>query len=188
MEQLIILAVLVILSGLHSWWKKRQEMAEAQNGDDPNVPTQRRAVPPLGRPTIPAADFEEQIRRLLQGERPAQPTSPPLVPPPLPRPAPARARTPVVLPPPRPAGSTTPRVGSLEESAQAFLRTSQIESKVAEHMHGGEQMVVSRPTPEVKKAVAPEIRQAVTLLRHRQSQRAAIIAGIVLGPPKAQES
>jgi hypothetical protein len=46
---------------------------------------------------------------------------------------------------------------------------------------------VSHKRLELKKEVAPEIRQAISLVRNRQSQRAAIIAGIVLGPPKAME-
>jgi hypothetical protein len=37
------------------------------------------------------------------------------------------------------------------------------------------------------KEVPPDIRQGLSLVRHRQSQRAAIIAGLVLGPPKTLE-
>jgi hypothetical protein len=76
---------------------------------------------------------------------------------------------------------------SLEQSAQAFLRASQLESKVAAHMQRVDQQVTTHPKLGLKKQVAPEIRQAIGLVRNRQSQRAAIIAGIVLGPPKAME-
>jgi hypothetical protein len=76
---------------------------------------------------------------------------------------------------------------TLEHSAQAFLRASNIESKVAGHMQRVGQQVVSHKKLAMKKDVAPEIRQAIGLVHNRQSQRAAIIAGIVLGPPKAME-
>jgi hypothetical protein len=76
---------------------------------------------------------------------------------------------------------------TLEHSAQAFLRASNIESKVAEHMQRAGQQVASHKKLEIKRDVAPEIRQAIGLLRNRQSQRAVVIAGIVLGPPKAME-
>lgn len=77
---------------------------------------------------------------------------------------------------------------TLEHSAQAFLRASNLESKVAEHMQRVGLQVVSHTKMDLKKVVAPEIRQAIGLVRNRQSQRAAIIAGIVLGPPKAMEA
>lgn len=79
------------------------------------------------------------------------------------------------------------RMPSLEQSAQAFLRASQLESRVAEHMQRVDHLVTKHPKLESKKEISPAIRQAIGLLRNRQSQRAAIIAGIVLGPPKAME-
>jgi hypothetical protein len=39
----------------------------------------------------------------------------------------------------------------------------------------------------IQKQAPPEIREAIGLLRTRHSQRAAIIASVVLGPPKAME-
>ena len=79
------------------------------------------------------------------------------------------------------------RMPTLEKSAQAFLRASQLESKVAEHMQRVGEQVTTHKKIEVRRGVSPEIRQAIGLVRNRQSQRAAIIAGIVLGPPKAME-
>jgi hypothetical protein len=80
------------------------------------------------------------------------------------------------------------KMPSLEHSAQAFLRTSQSESKVSAHMDRVGQQVTAQPKFELKREVSPAIRQAISLVRQRQSQRAAIIAGIVLGPPKAMET
>src|SRR6185503_8746349 len=79
------------------------------------------------------------------------------------------------------------KMPSLKQSAQAYLRASQLESRVAEHMHRVDQLVTTHQKFESKKQTSPAIRQAVSLVRNRQSQRAAIIAGIILGPPKAME-
>ena len=79
------------------------------------------------------------------------------------------------------------KMPSLEQSAQAYLRASQLESRVAEHMHRVDQLVTTHQKLESRKETSPAIRQAVSLLGNRQSQRAAIIAGIILGPSKAME-
>ena len=76
---------------------------------------------------------------------------------------------------------------SLEHSAKVFLRASQLEQRVSDHMHGVDVRVTEHKILEIKRQASPEIRQAVALVRNRQSQRAAIIAGIILGPPKAMD-
>jgi len=198
MEQLIILALIAGASLLHGWWKKRQE-AESESEPGRMLPPLRRpGTPPTGRSApepSPAASWEEELRRLLQGEQPPRRPQPPVVtqaPPPLPpvfvgRPSPVRRPPPVSQSDPDMDRGLPVRMPTLEHSAQAFLRASNIESKVAEHMQRAGQQVASHKTLEIKREVAPEIRQAVSLVRNRQSQRAAIIAGMVLGPPKAME-
>jgi hypothetical protein len=136
---------------------------------------------------------------LLQGEEPARPPSPPVIiqqpratPPPVPRAAaarPAPAPRPVVIAQNDPdmEKGLPVKMPSLEQSAQAYLRASQLESRVAEHMQRVDHLVSTHQKVESKKHVVPEIRQAIGLVRQRQSQRAAILAGIILGPPKAME-
>ena len=196
-DQLIFLLVVVVISMLHSWWKKRkgepdtETDSESWPGQQPGRPT----TPPASRPASPpskAASWEEELRRLLQGEEPAGPTPPPVVvqlPPPLPRAAFRPAPRPVVIEQVDPdmEKGLPVQMPSLEHSAQAFLRASQLESKVATHMQRVDLQVTTHPKLGLKKEVAPEIRQAIGLVRNRRSQRAAIIAGIVLGPPKAME-
>lgn len=77
---------------------------------------------------------------------------------------------------------------TLEQSAQAFLRASNLESRVADHMRGIDARVTSHVVAEVRREKSPAVREALALVRNRQSQRAAIIAGVILGPPKALES
>jgi hypothetical protein len=204
MEKLIFIAVVVILSLLHAWWKKRQEAGEDESNPWPGYPPRHKPkAPPAPRPApppSPAASWEEELRRLLQGEEPARPASPPVVvvqqphaaPPPLPRGAatrPAPAPHPVFVEQVDPdmEKGLPVKMPSLEQSAQAYLHASQLESRVAERMHRVDQLVTTHQKLESKKPVAPEIRQAISLLRQRQSQRAAILAGIILGPPKAME-
>ncbi len=196
MEQILFLVAVAVLSMLHSWWTKRKEQetedAATPAPDQPQRPAPKRPSP---------ANWEEELRRLLEGDddKPA-PRPPPVIvqaprpvaPPPLPAaPRPRMA--------PRPAAVVSQsdpdmdvglpvRMPSLEGSAQAFLRASNIEAKVAAHMQRADQQVSSHPKVVSKRESSPEVRHAVSLLRNRQSQRAVILAGVILGPPKALES
>src|SRR5262245_62016304 len=194
MEQLILLLVLGSLYALQAWWKKKAEKEEAEA--PPPWPGQQQSGParpqPPARPPAqtPAARWEEELRRLLEGDS-AKPAPPPVVmmPPPLPPQSPRKpvAPKPVVVVDRDMETGLPVRMPKLEHSAQAFLRASQLESKVAEQMRRVEQQVTAHKTVESRRGVSPDIRQAIGLVRNRQSQRAAIIAGIVLGPPKALE-
>jgi hypothetical protein len=200
-DQLIFLLVVVVLSVLHSWWKKRKGQTEPDSESAPGQPPRPQMTPPAGRPSPPpskAASWEEELRRLLQGEEPGRPAPPPVVsqqpramPPPLPRsaarPVPAPQAVVIQQSDPDMEKGLPVKMPSLEQSAQAYLRASQLESRVAEHMQRVDQLVTTHQKVESRKQVAPEIRQAIGLVRQRQSQRAAILAGIILGPPKAME-
>lgn len=201
MKQLIFLAVIVLISILHSWWKQRQEARESLEDSDPmpgqqprrRVSTPRGPQPPVG--PSKAASWEKELRRLLQGEEPEQRPPPPIIteaPPPLPEvvaPRPASARRSTEWQEAGEMQTGLPvRMPSLTQSAQAYLRGSQLESRVAAHMHGVHQQVTKHLKLDLKKETSPEIRQAIGLVRNRQSQRAAIIAGIILGRPKAMEN
>jgi len=107
----------------------------------------------------------------------------------------------VIAPPPKPVQRPPPlsqrdpdmekglpvQMPSLAQSAQAYLRASRLESRVATHMKGVEEQVTTHKKLVVRKQAPADIRQAIGLVRQRQSQRAAIIASVVLGPPKALE-
>ena len=197
-EKLIFLVVVVVISILSSWWKKKRGEPEDESNPWPGYPPRHKPqAPPAGRPAPPpspsqASNWEEELRRLLQGEESARPAPPPVVvqqsrpaPPPLPPPVPAsRPVNALESDPDMDKGLAVP---SLEQSAQAFLRASQIETKVAAHMQRVDQQVTTHQKVSLKKVAPPAIRQAIGLVRNRQSQRAAIIAGLILGPPKAME-
>src|SRR5262245_39104427 len=139
MEQLIFILVVGGLYLLQAWWKNKAEKEQAEA--PPPWPGQQQPGPgqpprPARPPTqTPAARWEEELRRLLEGE-PAKPPPPPVVtaPPPLP---PKPPRKPAVSKPvvvvDRDMETGLPvQMPKLERSAQAFLRASQLESKVAE--------------------------------------------------------
>ncbi|MBK7998564.1 MAG: hypothetical protein IPK15_07570 [Verrucomicrobia bacterium] len=203
MEKLIFLIAIVVISMLHSWWQKRKGEGDADADASPwPTPNPRRtSVPPRQTPQTrpqppPAASWEDELRRLLQGEEPSRPAAPPVVvqsaPPPLPRASVSRP-----APVPRVVSESRSDVDmntglnrqapSMLESAQAFLHGSMPSTEVARHMQQAHPHVATHETLSLKKQVPPAIRQAVSLVRDRQSQRAAIIAGIILGPPKAME-
>jgi len=77
---------------------------------------------------------------------------------------------------------------SLTQSAAAHHRATHLDETVAERFRkAGKQVTLHTPMRE-QRASAPEIRRALGLLRDRHSQRAAIVASVVLGPPKALEN
>lgn len=218
-EKLIFIIAVVIISILHSWWKKRRGEPEDEESPWPGYPPrQKPQAPSATRPTTqappraPTPSWEEELRRLLQGDAPAQPAPPPVVvqpaqrtvpppvvvqqsrptPPALPRvvaPRPVSAPRPVVSAgmDPDMAKGLAVQMPSLTQSAQAYLRASQLDTKVAQHLQRVDDQVSKHAKGEKKRELPPVVRQTLGLLRDRHSQRAAILASVVLGPPKAME-
>ena len=196
MENLIILVVIAVLSVLHSWWKKRQG-GEPEDADGDSPEPSNRPGAPQRRPS-PASNWEEELRRLLQGEEsPASRPPPPVIvaaPPPLP------AQPQLAAPQPYLAHSSIPiplegeeenvglpvKMPTMAESAQAFLRGRRIDTQVAERMEQVQaQVTTHRGDVRRSRAASPEVARAREMLRERSAQRSAIITSIILGPPKA---
>jgi hypothetical protein len=214
-EKLIFVIAIIIISILHSWWKKKRGEPEDEENPWPGYPPRNKPQSPPATqapPKAPTQSWEEELRRLLQGGAPAQPAPPPVVVQPAPRstpplvvvqqsrPAPPplpRVVAPRPAPAPRPAASvgTDPdmdkglpvQMPSLMQSAQAYLRASQLDTKVAQHLQRVDDLVTKHQKVARKREVSPVVRQTLALLRDRQSLRAAILASVVLGPPKAME-
>ncbi len=199
MEKLIFVIAVVVISMIHSWLQKRKGEPEEDSAPWPASRPRRPVPPPANRPAPGMETWEDELRRLLQGGEPRQDRPPvvvqvpPTVPPPLPRTA---ARRPRIAPVPAAKAEVEGemetglpvQMPTLEQSAQAFLRASNLESRVADHMRGIDARVTSHVVAEVRREKSPAVREALALVRNRQSQRAAIIAGVILGPPKALES
>src|SRR5262245_2323008 len=149
-KQLIILAVIVAIYFIQEWWKQRQERARrAQDGFDP---ASRTGAPDPASSAPKTSNWEEELRRLLEGDPVAPPPGPPASPAPaprpiaVPRPLPATVRR--TVPTPRPVPVPIPvlvtdddmdrglpvHLPQLTQSAQAYQRASQIDVRVAERL------------------------------------------------------
>ncbi len=202
MEKLIVIAVIVVGSIIHSWIQRKQE--EAAAGSAPPEPSPGRTPRPprpraSGTPAQPSrtgsggTNWEEEMRRLLQGEG-LRPSSRPPVPPPVPKgvpaaPPPVLARSAI----PVPDEGTEMEVGlpvrpvTFDQASSAHDR-AQIQSMVAQRMQDTASRVaahVGLTSQAIQSARAAGVRQ---LLRDRETQRNVILASIILGPPRAMEN
>lgn len=199
-ESLLIFLVFIVLSALSTWMQKRQQ-AEDDTADrlpgEPGRP-QRPASPPSGQPgprrptPSPLQDWEGELRRLLQGERPPSPQAPPPPAPP-----------PLAVPPVRPRPAGFPQVGSselggerdervtrLEDSQQAFRKAQKLQAEAAKQLRAAQAKTALHRRPYALAEIPSgesDIRAARALLSNPWSARQAIIASVVLGPPKAFE-
>ena len=205
--KLIFITLFILLSILHSWWKKRQEEGEQKPdaddwpGSKPRPPRPPLRPPPV-RPAPPPAQaggWAEELRRVVQQHAPAPPPLPPASAKAAPRPA---AAVPTRLPASQSRPATPPpmmgsdpdmekglavKLPGLTQSAQAYLRASQLEQKVSAQMRRVEQQVAAHKVPQETRETPGEVRHAIALVRQRSSIRAAILAGVILGPPRALE-
>ncbi|HTA30861.1 MAG TPA: hypothetical protein VK731_10255 [Candidatus Cybelea sp.] len=198
MDNLISL-IIDLLTALFSGSKKdKPDNSSAQaNRPDPSRPR----VPQ--RPTA----WEEELRRLLDGQSQPSPAPPParqpatlvpqtprvitaMTPPPpiVTRPVPAYSPVPVVSPPPLPSGFTAQSqpLASLSESRQAYDRASQLDKTAAsriERVPGQEVQL----TAVIRRPVSPEVMQVVALFKSPSAARQAVIASVIFGPPRAFE-
>ena len=179
----IIIAIVVTI--VASLVKKKQP---ADEWELPPELKPRRDQPPQP-PKV--SRWEEELRRVLQ-ESPAAPPIVRPVPPPI-RPVPEyqpeyEPHLQVELPTPQPRieHAFQPLAG-LTEATQRYDAATALEQRVQQHM----QTVTTHRVgaTAVKHAdVAPEIRALVQSLRQPQTARSAILAAIILGPPRALEN
>jgi hypothetical protein len=140
-DTLITLLIFAALAVLSSWLKKRQRGDESQqpwtkdeSGAPPPVPRS-----PAQRRPGPGRSWEEELRRLLEGEE-ARPAPPVIRAPPPPPPAPVTKPRPLVRTPVPSVEESemdkglTVELPTLAESAQSYERASQLDQTVGDHM------------------------------------------------------
>jgi hypothetical protein len=76
----------------------------------------------------------------------------------------------------------------LATSASAYARASQLEVKVAEHLRHVTEDAARSPVPHRERAAAPESAVVRAMLHDRRAARAAILAAVILGPPRSLET
>lgn len=209
METLITILVLVLLSAVSGWLKKRANGAEADESWPPPAPRSpgRPMAPPTPRPTAKPAgspaegrpvtrSWEEELRRLLEGDRPmASPPAPPPKAPPIPpaRPQPAPpvlvgpARSVVSTPASAPLGSLEGVVAELGElTTTARQQAQRLQGRAATELKRAE-AVVARQVTEThvphREGLTEEISAVRGMLGSSRTARQAVIASVILGPP-----
>jgi hypothetical protein len=78
------------------------------------------------------------------------------------------------------------KLATMAESKGAYERASQLDKKVAEHIGrvSGQRVLA---TTVVRREVSPELGQAVALFKNARTARQAVIASLILGPPRSLE-
>ncbi len=201
MDQLIIAVIILAISGISTLiQKKRQRQGEGQSPPAPPSPRQRRPTRPQAEPSPSESkplDWEEQLRRLLEGEPAApepkpSPPSPPLV-----------LETRASPPPPLPASATPQMVyteteeeaarslAPLTQSAASYDRASHLQDLTAARLReaSGRTDHPTAPARVARRtAASPALAAALAQLRQPQTVQQAIITSLILGPPKALAS
>jgi hypothetical protein len=74
----------------------------------------------------------------------------------------------------------------MEESKRAYERASQLDMAVSAHIEKipGEHV---KPTTVLRRSPPADLAQAVSLFKNSRTARQAVIASIILGPPRALE-
>ena len=199
-ESLIGLIIFVVISLLASWAQKKQRESTGEDipvpRPPPRVPPQRvppqRVPPPIKAPEEEqTTNWEEELKRLLEGRfpepEPEPPAPPPLVTiPPAPRPP----------PPPEDFSETTYQternpvevafkpLAGLSESLKAYQRASNLEKSVEQRLQQATHSPVA-PTRVEPRPINPAAQRARALLKGPESLRSAILVSVIFGPPRA---
>ena len=216
MDSLITALVVLVVAAISTWLqKKNQEKQERENPRPPTPARPVGAPRPLNpRPVAPRpTSWEDELRKLLGEESAAPPPprpAPPVRPTPViiqaPRPAPTPRPIKVVPPPvvsqptPAPQPATTLAtltgaaqveqsvrdLGAMQESKRAYERASQLDTVMANRIATTPGKPVET-TSVMHRVATPEVAQVLSLFKNARSARQAVLASIILGPPKALE-
>jgi hypothetical protein len=194
LTQFLIFLAIALVAGFFNWLKHRGNKPEVEEEDEYTTPPPQRPAQPAPR----RRNWEEELRRLLEENKPAQP-APPIIrevrpvatqpvlqrerepePPPLVSPGPPVLAKPWDLPQPQfvPLAEHTQRVEKAHHLQEMISkRLSDVSDRVRTHAHAA---IVQKPTYRAREAVA--------YLRNPTTLRAVVVAGVVLGPPKGLEN
>ncbi len=184
---IIGIAIAIVVAIVASLLKKKEP---AQEWELPSELNPKRDQPPPSK----AGRWEEELRRVLEQQRPTEsrPVPPPIVrqiPPPVP---PVVYYEPVV----DEGESThqepvmTPHFGGLTEAAERHAHAASLWERTQEQLHQqhGPTHRAAPPAFVRQTQATPEVRELLEMLRRPQGARTAILASVVLGPPRAFET
>jgi hypothetical protein len=188
---LIIVAIIWILSAI---FKKKEE-----GGDQFELPPELKPRRGQAPPQPVARSWEEELRRVL--EQPAAPPPPPMIreavsaPQPIhrthvPMPAPVAVIEPhiqvTLVSPHQHVQPAFQHLPGLTDSSERYAQAMSLEERVTRHMGDVTSHRVGT-TAAVHREFAPELYDAVSAIRTRRGARSAILASIIIGPPRALE-
>lgn len=201
MEQLIIFLLFVVGSIISSIIQHKKKQAEEQQQRELEEMTRRSGSgrPPVAQPRpslpTPGPDWQEQLRRILQGETGPQP--PPVIKPVLLPPVQKQSTPPVQRTSRVPASVQTREPSEGDLVLQSPLRTSAVRYERASNLHAAveERMrAVSDQTVTHKEAAPQKARKRAhsefvnRLRRDPRAIREGFIASLIFGPPKGLQS
>lgn len=221
-DNIWVMLAVVVISALSSWFQnrnKRQGQPEPWGGEDADsAPSQRRGGGSTATPNPnQSLNWEEELKRLLEGKPPldstagAPPPPPPPVlrreiPPPMPEPLSRESeRVPEDSFPSRESSSPwkqtsldslpepTKPVVTLGRSKVAYHRAKQLHETVAARMRQVNEQTEKHGKQPLRAPLPSgrvhnaDARAVVSLLRQPATARQALLASFVLGPPKALE-
>jgi hypothetical protein len=182
---LLVFAVIAIVSAM---LKKKEKQDEQPFELPPELqPRRERSQAP------PSRSWEEELRALLEDRQPpppivqqVPPPAPPLARPPVVQPHWSGHRAEVVLPPPQPREPVIHRPARLPQAEPRISAAAHLQDQLTEHF--GETMRRRKGTTFVQRtAASAELLEVKQMLRSPRGVRAAIIASVILGPPRALE-
>lgn len=172
---LLIFAVIAILSAV---LKKKEKDEEETFELPPELKPRRDQNEP------PKRSWEEELRKLLEDRLPQAPVVRPVAPPVI-EPTWAEGPAEVSAPEARLEPAFAGPEGFCPPEAR-FSDAAHLQERVALHMADVTQHRVGSTSVQRVK-VSPEILEVSEMVRSRRGARAAIIASIILGPPRALE-
>jgi hypothetical protein len=189
---LIGLIIFIVIAIVSSLLKRKEETFELPPELKP-----RRDKPPQQQPTA-ARSWEEELRHLLEGRAAPPPIAPRAPPPvaPVARMVPAYAPAPEVEEPHIQVSLRTPHArieptfksfGGLTESGSRYSDASHLQERVTQHLADATRHRVGT-TSVLRREPSADARELVGTLRDPRNIRRAMLASIILGPPRAFES
>src|SRR5947209_4597910 len=176
--QFLLTIAFVIVVGIFNWIRKRSEAGQPSDTSSerpvppPFQPRRQTTRPVLSSPAPRKMNWEEELRRMLEGEQPAppplpeQPAAP--APPPLIHTARPALMRPVIIEQERGLPVQMP---GLTASAQSYERASQLDENVAEHLRDIGAQVRRHSLKPRPGMVSQEVAHTVALLRSPHSLR-----------------
>ena len=178
----IVFLVVVVVSLLGRLFGKKdpehaEEWIDAEDWNDSKKTGGQESSPPKG------LNWEEELRRLLEGRQPVEKARPK---PPVddsPPPLPYLDDRVVVIPrsQPTPEAAATPGPTKLKQAEEAFLKARELKRQAAARMAEVGRLPDAQPRRRTRSGEAQSV---IDMLRRPRSARKAIIASVILGPAK----